>query len=81
MSALLAMLADSEDIYLEPSALAGMYGPVLCSTQSDMKAYADHISNPSNATHIVWATGGRMVPSDEMEQYYREGKANAEKLM
>lgn len=81
MSALLAMLADSEDIYLEPSALAGMYGPVLCSTQSDMKAYADHISNPSNATHIVWATGGRMVPSDEMEKYYREGKANAEKLM
>lgn len=81
MSALLAMLADSEDIYLEPSALAGMYGPVLCSTQSDMKAYADHISNPSNATHIVWATGGRMVPSDEMEKYYREGKANAENLM
>lgn len=81
MSALLAMLADSEDIYLEPSALAGMYGPVLCSTQSDMKAYAERISNPENATHIVWATGGSMVPSDEMEKYYREGKANAEKLV
>ncbi|HAD6878790.1 TPA_asm: D-serine ammonia-lyase, partial [Salmonella enterica subsp. enterica serovar Typhimurium str. SL1344] len=27
-----------------------------------------------NATHLVWATGGGMVPEDEMEQYLAKGR-------
>ena len=75
MSALLAMLADSEGIYLEPSALAGMYGPVLASSNGVMKAYADAVADPSNLTHLVWATGGSMVPAGEMQKYYAAGKS------
>ena len=63
MYKLLAMLADAEHIYLEPSALAGMYGPVCIG-----------VKDP-NATHIVWATGGSMVPQNIMAQYYEKGKA------
>lgn len=74
MSALLALLADSEGIYLEPSALAGMYGPVLTAANAEMKAYADGLGAPGAATQLVWATGGSMVPPEEMEKYYREGK-------
>ncbi|OEH93134.1 D-serine ammonia-lyase [Bacillus solimangrovi] len=59
---LLSMLAHNEGIYLEPSALAGMYGPI--------RADVQHITN---ATHIVWATGGRLVPKEEMEKYVQKG--------
>ena len=76
MSALLARLADAEGIYLEPSALAGMYGPVLASGDGAYRDYADRISGgePGRITHLVWATGGSMVPAGEMEKYYAAGK-------
>lgn len=70
MYRLLAQLADSENIYLEPSALAGMYGPVLTQTTSEFSEYCAL----KNATHLVWATGGSMVPEKEMEKYYIIGK-------
>ncbi|QUG39972.1 D-serine ammonia-lyase [Psychrobacillus sp. INOP01] len=62
---LLALLADTENILLEPSALAGMIGPI---------HLAKHGVSLHNATHIVWATGGGMVPSQEMKNYYEKGK-------
>lgn len=65
MSALLAMLTDSEGIRLEPSALAGMYGAVALNKMS---------GEVSRGIHLVWATGGSMVPEDELLKYYREGK-------
>ena len=70
MYKLLAFLADSEGIFLEPSALAGMYGAVLT---EKTKEFADFKLNDSS-THLVWATGGSMVPKAEMEKYYNEGK-------
>ena len=66
----LAMLADAEQIYLEPSALAGMYGPVLVASDAAFARYGQY----ENCTHIVWATGGSMVPAEIMEQYYAKGK-------
>lgn len=70
MFRMLAQLADAEGIYLEPSALAGMYGPVLMKKD---KAFAS-FREIENAVHLVWATGGSMVPKDEMEKYYQKGK-------
>ena len=59
----LTLLADREQIYLEPSALAGMYGPVLTG-----------FGGEPNGTHIAWATGGGMVPPEMMQNYYQKGK-------
>ena len=66
----LTMLADAEQIYLEPSALAGMYGPVLVASDAAFARYGQY----KDCTHIVWATGGSMVPAEIMEQYYAKGK-------
>lgn len=65
MSALLAMLTDSEGISLEPSALAGMFGAVALNKKN---------GEVSRGVHLVWATGGSMVPEEELLKYYREGK-------
>lgn len=70
MYELLTLLADTENILLEPSALAGMTGPI------QLKKLGVSIQN---ATHIVWATGGGMVPSQEMKVYYEKGKQFLEK--
>jgi len=70
MYRMLAQLADAEDIRLEPSALAGMYGPVCVEKDPEYAVFAGN----RNATHLVWATGGSMVPPAEMEHYYQTGK-------
>ena len=70
MYKMLSTLADTENIYLEPSALAGMYGAVLLKTNPE---FAD-FGRLENCTHIVWATGGGMVPAEEMQKYYLAGK-------
>jgi D-serine dehydratase len=67
---MLVQLADSEGIYLELSALAGMYGPVMKRSHPAFTQYHDL----TNVTHLVWATGGSMVPTGEMAHYYETGK-------
>jgi len=70
MYRLLGQLAQSEGIKLEPSALAGMLGPV--HVEQDQAYHQQHNLTPnqlSQATHLVWATGGGMVPEVEMASY------------
>ena len=73
---LLSSLADLENIYLEPSALAGMAGPALLFKEKTGRDYIrDHHLNQvvANSVHISWATGGSMVPKEIMETYYKRG--------
>jgi D-serine dehydratase len=73
MFELLAMLADTEDIWMEPSALAGM--PGLVRIQQNEKYLLQHglQDHMESATHIAWGTGGSMVPHEEMQKYYEAG--------
>ncbi|MEC5425727.1 D-serine ammonia-lyase [Virgibacillus sp. C22-A2] len=68
---LLAMLGDTEDIYLEPSATAGLLGPKEVLQSDYLKK---HGLLAENASHIAWATGGSLVPEDDMKTFYEEGK-------
>lgn len=78
MYRMLAQLADSEKLKLEPSALAGMYGPVLLAKDPVLSTYPTLAgmtkTNLAQSTQLVWATGGSMVPPEEMEHYYLMGK-------
>lgn len=72
---LLAMLDRTEGIRLEPSALAGMSGPQrITANLSWQRQHALSAEAMANATHLVWATGGGMVPEEEMRQYLVKGK-------
>lgn len=76
MYELLTTMADTEDIWLEPSALAGVAGPCwLCGTESGQAYIRENQLEDvmKDAVHIAWATGGSMVPKDVMKAYYEKG--------
>ncbi|HMT95795.1 MAG TPA: D-serine ammonia-lyase [Ferruginibacter sp.] len=68
---LLYMLGKSENIFVEPSATAGLIGPYEIAKSGYLQAH--HI-NPELITHIAWATGGALVPKDEMAAFYKKGE-------
>lgn len=75
MYRMLSLLGKTEDLWMEPSALAGMCGP-LWVAGGCAKAYLEkeNISEyMDQAVHIPWGTGGSMVPREDMEKYNQTG--------
>ncbi|MET1015142.1 MAG: D-serine ammonia-lyase [Paenisporosarcina sp.] len=75
---LLALLADSEGILIEPSAASGLLGPIKILATDYLNK---HQLNAKQATHIVWATGGLLVPREDMDLYYEKGIELMSKLL
>ncbi|UOO82273.1 D-serine ammonia-lyase [Uruburuella testudinis] len=73
---LLALLADSDGHRVEPSAAAGIAG--IARLLDDGSAYAAHrrfsAAQLAGATHLIWSTGGSMVPETEMQAYINRGR-------
>ena len=69
MYGLLALLGQCENIRLEPSALVGFSG------YSRIAEYADDVLDctQQNAHHLIWATGGSMVPDEVWHDYNEQG--------
>ncbi len=67
------MLKASEDLLIEPSSCAAFIGPVNLMKHEAGKKYLEDNGltgeRLQNATHICWATGGRLVPEEIWEQY------------
>ncbi len=74
---LLKALQDQEEIFMEPSAFAGLAGiPALFSSESG-KSYLKEealVGKMDQATHLAWGTGGSMVPQEERDKYYAKGR-------
>ncbi len=63
---LLNELYSKKEIKLEPSALAGLPGPIKIK-QNNFKGNSK--LNASNINHLVWLTGGSMVPENVFREY------------
>ncbi|MEH6907189.1 D-serine ammonia-lyase [Neobacillus drentensis] len=64
---LLALLADNEGIFIEPSSTSGLLGPGIV-------ADSGYLTYEEKGTHVVWATGGSLVPQVDMERFYKKGR-------
>lgn len=75
----IAQMDTLEGVRLEPSAVAGLPGmvQVLTETQGYRERMGLSTERMERATHLVWATGGGMVPEDEMARYLAQGRALA----
>lgn len=76
LSRLLASAWELEQVRLEPSALAGMPGlqRVLRAPDYLQRIGVDQ-ARLARATHLVWGTGGSMVPDAEFAAYLAQGRA------
>ncbi|MFW5789661.1 MAG: D-serine ammonia-lyase [Bacillota bacterium] len=63
----MALLFDLESLKVEPSAAAGITGPRLV----NQVLKENNFNNLANeAIHIVWLTGGSMLPEKDWQNYY-----------
>ena len=62
-------LLETENLFIEPSACAAFIGPSRFSSLDGFIDAQGLREKLQNATHIAWATGGRLVPEAEREKY------------
>ena len=65
-------MLNTEGIFLEPSACAAFQGPVRLMCSRETLEYIEKqglTGRMDNAAHIVWATGGSLVPEHIREEY------------
>lgn len=78
MYKLVALMADSEDLRIEPSSATAFAGPAHLIGDS-AREYRERTGltdeRLANAIHLGWVTGGNMVPKDEMDSYIAKGQA------
>jgi D-serine dehydratase len=74
----LRLVKQTIGVELEPSAAAGVSGPVWLSGSVEGRHYVRHRNlDLANATHVIWATGGSLVPPEEHARFqaYANGLA------
>lgn len=73
---LLALAHDLEQARLEPSALAGVPGLLQVLGAADYLARNGLTpARMARATHLVWGTGGSMVPAEEYDAYLAKARS------
>lgn len=68
----LKALNELENIRIEPSSCASFEGALSIFKYEDAKKYLEEhnlLDKLDNITHICWATGGNLVPEEEMQSY------------
>jgi D-serine dehydratase len=72
---LMFLAHELEGVQLEPSAMAGAPGMVrVLSDASYLRRIGMDATRLANATHLIWGTGGSMVPATEFAAYLDKGR-------
>lgn len=78
MYRLVALLAGTEGLRIEPSSAAAFAG-IKHLTSDKARDYRQRTGLTStmlsHATHLAWVTGGSMVPAEEMNSYIEKGRS------
>ena len=70
LAPLVRLVYDSEGVFIEPSAATSAAGLIeLIKAKKFGKLSESILSSFVGSTHILWATGGGLVPRDEREKY------------
>ncbi|OCA85202.1 D-serine ammonia-lyase [Pseudobacillus wudalianchiensis] len=69
----LQQMAALEGEKLEPSALAGIEGPIRAKESGWLDSHLTE-SQRKGAAHLVWSTGGSLVPEEEMKAMIEKGE-------
>lgn len=66
----LKAMFEQENIFMEPSAHAGVFGPIqlVCEGAEFVEKYGLQ-DKLEQAIHLVWSTGGSLVPHEERQQH------------
>jgi len=70
-------LFSCENIKIEPSAAAGCQGPLFLCKEKDASVYLKKHGLDAvikQAQHIIWTTGGSLVPEEEFEKFIQAGR-------
>lgn len=66
----LKAMYEKENIFMEPSAHAAVYGPIELTYSGQEYIEREGLTDKmSNAKHLVWSTGGDLVPYTERQVY------------
>ncbi|MEX3985038.1 D-serine ammonia-lyase [Paraburkholderia sp. EG287A] len=72
----LLSLKTALGIEIEPSAAAGIGGPSWLTQSPEGRAYARaHNVDMREATHVIWSTGGSLVPPEELQRFQAHARA------
>lgn len=75
-------LYRTEDLRVEPSAAAGVSGPGrLIEAGDEALEVAGIDSGSDRTTHLIWSTGGRLLPDDEFEGFLKLGKNASQEIL
>ncbi|HEN8798419.1 TPA: D-serine ammonia-lyase [Pseudomonas putida] len=73
---LMVVAFEHDKVKLEPSALAGVPGMArVLQAQAYLARQGFSPAQLQHATHLVWGTGGSMVPQDEFDAYLAKGRS------
>lgn len=66
---------DQLNLALEPSAVSSLFAPARVQADANFLAANGLVDKLDNAIHLLWATGGSLVPAAEFERDYQRGQA------